>query len=99
MDDANPSFSRNGNGKPVFRHRIHSRRYNGRIEPDVGSELGSNVDFSWKNLGIAWNKQHIVKVSASSRILMLLVLNDSMCKNTDKYLIAKMMPKKHFSKF
>ena len=29
----------------LFRHRIHSRRYNGRIEPDVGSELGSNVDF------------------------------------------------------
>ncbi len=71
MDDADAALSRNGNGHPGFRYRIHGRRHQRCIEGDILCQAGIHGNVLRQHVRFGRDQQNIVKSQSFFQKLFL----------------------------
>ena len=61
VDDANPALARQGNRQAGLGDRVHGRREEGDVQPDVARQAGAHVGLRRQDFGITRDDQQIVK--------------------------------------
>ena len=64
VDDADAALARYGDGHAVFRHGVHGRAHDGRVEPDGLGQVRGQVDVGRQDAALRRDEQYVVKGQA-----------------------------------